>query len=267
MDLGIRGRCAFVSGSSSGIGRAIALELAAEGCNVAVHGRNKVRAEETAHAVEAQGVKAIVTIGDLATAEGCDAVAALAIAGLGAVEIVINNAGIALLKDNPVWSDIPDQVWVDSFQVNFMSALRMSKAFLPCIQKSGWGRFIQISTGGSRVAGILSEYGSVKAAMNKLTADIAKSVGKYGATSNGIMPGLIMTPAIEEYLRVLSKQMNWEGDMAELERKYLQMSPQSVPRVGRPRDIAAMAAFLCSPLAGYMTGVTFSINGGSGSFV
>jgi len=267
MDLGIRGKRAFVSGSSSGIGRAIALELAAEGCDVAVHGRDKLRTEETAHAVEALGVKAIVALGDLARPDGCDAVAAHALAGLGAVDIVINNAGIALLKDNPVWSDIPDQTWIDSFQVNFMSALRMSKAFLPCIIESGWGRFIQISTGGSRVAGILSEYGSVKAAMNKLTADIAKSVGKYGATSNGIMPGLILTPAIEEYLGVLAGQMGWEGDLPELERKYLQMSPQSVPRVGRPRDIAAMAAFLCSPLAGYMTGVTFSINGGSGNFV
>jgi NAD(P)-dependent dehydrogenase (short-subunit alcohol dehydrogenase family) len=267
MDLGIRGKRAFVSGSSSGIGRAIALELAAEGCDIAVHGRNKARTEETAHAAEALGVKAVVTLGDLATMEGCDKAAAEALAGFGSVEIVINNAGIALRKDNPVWSEVPDQTWVDSFQVNFMSALRMSKAFLPCVIEAGWGRFIQISTGGSRTAGILSEYGAVKAAMNKLTADIAKTVGKHGATSNGIMPGLIMTPAIEEYLGVLAGQMGWEGDLAELERNWLQIMPQSVQRVGRPRDIAAMTAFLCSPLAGYMTGVTFAINGGQGNFV
>jgi NAD(P)-dependent dehydrogenase (short-subunit alcohol dehydrogenase family) len=267
MDLQLRGKRAFVSGSSSGIGQAIALELAAEGCDVAVHGRDKVRTEETAHAVEALGVKAVVTIGDLAKLDGCDSVAKQTLDGLRSVDIVVNNAGIALLKDNPVWSDVPDQIWMDSFQVNFMSAQRMSKAFLPCIQENGWGRFLQISTGGSKVAGSLSEYGSVKAALNKLTADIAKSVGKYGATSNGIMPGLILTPAIVEFLGVLAGQMGWEGDIPELERKWLQMSPQSVPRVGRPRDIAAMAAFICSPLADYMTGVTFSINGGGGTAV
>jgi 3-oxoacyl-[acyl-carrier protein] reductase len=267
MDLGIRGKRAFVSGSSSGIGRAIALELAGEGCDVAVHGRNKARTEETAHEVEALGVKAVVTTGDLATEEGCDKVAKETLAGIRSVDIVINSAGIALRKDAPIWSDIPNQIWIDSYQINFMSALRMSKAFLPCIQASGWGRFVQISTGGARSAGVLSEYGCAKAALNKLTADIAKSVGKYGATSNGIMPGIILTPAIEEFLGVLAKQMNWKGDTAEFQRKYLEMAPQSVQRFGQPRDIAAMATFLCSPLADYISGVTLSINGGSGNFV
>jgi NAD(P)-dependent dehydrogenase (short-subunit alcohol dehydrogenase family) len=268
MDLDLKGKRAFVSGASSGIGRGIAIELAKEGCDVAVHGRDKARTEQTAHDVEALGVKAVVALGDLAVEGDCEAVAKATLAGLGSVDIIVNNAGIALRKDNPVWSDIPFGTYIDSFQVNFMSTLRMTSHFLPCIKANGWGRIVNISTGASLNAGLLSDYGCAKASLNKLTADMSREVGRYGATANGVMPGIIMTPAIEEYLGVLAKRLNWEGDVPAWEKRYLsELAPQAVQRMGQPEDIAKMTAFLSSDVAGYITGVTIRVGGGSGNAV
>ena len=238
--------------------------LAQEGCSVAVHGRDRTRTEDAAARVEKAGGKAVVAIGDLATDEGCNAVAEESLKGLGGIDIVVNNTGTALRKDNPGWSELPTQTWIDSFQVNFMSSMRMSKLFLPSIKESGWGRFINISSTASTNVPSLAEYGVAKAALNKLTADMAKDVGKYNATANGIMPGIVMTPAIEEYLSVLAEKNGWPDDRAERERRYLtDLMPQAVTRVGQPIDIASMVAFIASPLSGYMTGVSFRIDGGS----
>ena len=266
VELGIQGKRAFVSGSSSGIGKAIALELAREGCAVVVHGRDATRAEETAHEIEAMGATAVVSLGDLATDEGCETVAETALAALGVVDIVVNNAGVALLKDNPVWSEIPPQTWLDSYQINLMSALRMSLHFLPGIKESGWGRFINISTRSATTTPTMTEYGAAKAALNKLTADMAKDVGRYGATANAIAPGVIRTAAIEEWIAIQSKEIGCSPE--EYERKYLsEILPQAVPHFGRPEDIAHMAAFLASRNAGYISGAVIRVCGGSATNV
>lgn len=268
MDLELKGRRAFVSGSSSGIGKAIALELAQEGCDVAVHGRDKARTEETAHEVEAFGVKAVVTLGDLATEAGCVQVAKEIEAGLGVAEIVVNNAGVALRKDNPSWSEIPFQGWLDSFEVNFMATLRMSQLLLPGVKATGWGRFVNISTGGATGTPILVDYGAAKAALNKLTADMAKDVGRYGATANTIAPGVILTPAVEAWMEIFAKQRNWEGGFQDWERRYLtEVAPQPSGRFGRPEDVAKLAAFFASPVARHITGVVVRVDGGSSKTV
>lgn len=269
MDLNIRGKRAFVSGSSSGIGKAIALELAKEGCDVAVHGRDKIRSEETAHGVAAMGVNSVVVIGDLATEDGCDAVAEQTLAAFGAIDIVVNNAGVALLKHGPRWSEIPLRTWIDSFEINFMSTLRMSRHFLPGIEKNGWGRFINISTGGATTTPSLTEYTSAKAALNKLTADMAKDVGRFGATANGIAPGVVLTPAVEQWLQLIAKERSWSGAMTEWEERFItEMAPQqAVKRFSRPEDIAAPAIFFASPRAAHITGVTMRVDSGHNSAV
>ncbi len=269
MDLQIRGKRAFVSGSSSGIGKAIALELAKEGCDVAVHGRHEERCQQTAHEVAALGVRSLAVLGDLATEAGCNTVAGETLAAFGAVDIVVNNAGVALLKHDPRWSEIPLRTWIDSFEVNFMSTLRMSRHFLPGIEKSGWGRFINISTGGATTTPSLTEYTAAKAALNKLTADMAKDVGRFGATANGIAPGVVLTPAVEEWLRLIAKERNWAGAMAEWEQRFItEMAPQqAVKRFSRPEDIAAPVAFFASPRAAHISGVTLRVDSGHNSAV
>ena len=262
MDFGIRGKRAFVSGSSSGLGRAIAIGLAREGCTVVVHGRDKPRTEQTAHDVEALGVQAVVTLGDLATESGCETVAKDALAALGGIDIVVNNTGWVLRKDNPPFWEIPFQTWIDSYEVNFMSTLRMSTHFLPGIREKGWGRFVNISSGGAVGTPIMPEYGSAKAALNKLTADMAKTVGQFGATANTISPGVIRSAATEEWIGISSKQRGWTEE--EFEQKYLEeQGIQPIPRFGRPEDIANAAVFLSSQQAEFITGVVLNINGGS----
>src|SRR5262249_15258076 len=162
------GKRAFVSGASSGIGKAIARELAQEGCDVAVHGRDKARTEETVHDIAKLGVRTFPVLGDLAVAADCNTVAAETVARMGAVDIVVNNVGWVIRKDDPPWHDIPDQTWIDSYQVNLMSTMRMSKLFLPGIKENGWGRFINISSEAANRIPANIDYSAAKAALNKL---------------------------------------------------------------------------------------------------
>jgi NAD(P)-dependent dehydrogenase (short-subunit alcohol dehydrogenase family) len=184
---------------------------------------------------------------------------------------LINNCGITLRKDNPGWENIQPQEWMDSYNVNFVSGLRLAQRFVPAMKQKRWGRVVNISTtAGSHVlpGGMFPEYGAPKAGLNKFTADMAKAVGSYNITVNAIIPGTIMTPAIEEFMAILKQQRGWGENMEENERRYTEeIFPQSVPRLGKVRDIAAATAFLSSPLAGYINGAFLRIDGGMANFV
>jgi 3-oxoacyl-[acyl-carrier protein] reductase len=269
LDLNLKGRRAFVSGSSSGIGKGIALELAAAGCDVVVHGRDRARTEETAREVEKLGVKGFVTVGDLTKDADAGKVCDAALSQVPGVDILINNCGILLRKDNPGWANIAPQEWIDSYNVNFVSGIRIAQRFVPGMQQKGWGRVINISTTASThvLHGMFSEYGAPKAGLNKFTADLAKVEGPHNITVNCIIPGTILTPAVEEYISILKLQRGWGEDRAENERRYTEeIFPQSVPRLGRIRDIAVAAVFLASPLAGYINGAFLRIDGGMANF-
>ena len=265
MDLQLKGKRAFVSGASSGLGKATALELAAEGCDVVVHGRDKERTDETAHEVEALGVRTLATYGDLGETEDADKVADQTLETLGTVDICINNVGAVLQMDNPNWETIPPDEWLRSYKVNFMSTLRMTQRFVPGMKEQGWGRIINISsTSSQHIWGGLSDYGAPKAAINNFTGNLSKELGPFGITVNAVLPGTILTAAVERWLAELKKQFNWGDDFAENERIYTtEFIPQSVHRIGRPREIAAAVVFLASPLSGYTNGAYLRIDGGS----
>ena len=269
MDLQIKGRRAFVSGGSSGIGKAIALELAQEGCDVAVHGRDKVRTEETVHQIESLGVKTFPVFGDLATTVGCDAAGEATLAEMGAVDIVVNNVGWVIHKEDPPWHEVPMGSWIDSYQVNFMSTLRMSKLFLPGIRENGWGRFINISSASANEVPGNTDYSVAKAALNKLTADMAKDVGRFGATANGIAPGATHSAAVEVWLEGIAKERGWKGGYADWEKEWMKDmgAQQAVKSFARPEEVAALAAFLASPRAAHLTGVTIRLDSGHSSSV
>jgi len=268
MDLELKGKRAFVSGSSSGIGKAIALELAAEGCDVVVHGRDRARTEETARLVEERGVKSAATFGDLDETGMADKVAADTLAALGTVDILVNNCGAVLQMHNPAWDEVPPEEWERSFRVNFMAGLRLAQHFAPGMKAQGWGRIINISsTAGSHIAGFMPDYAAPKAAVNNFTGNLSKQLGGHGITVNAVIPGTVLTPAVDRWLEELKKQLDWGDDFAENERIYTsEITPQSVPRLGRPREIAAAVTFLASPLAGYINGAGLRVDGGSAQF-
>jgi NAD(P)-dependent dehydrogenase (short-subunit alcohol dehydrogenase family) len=137
------------------------------------------------------------------------------------------------------------QTWIDSYQVNFLSTLRMSTLFLPGIKENGWGRFINISTGGAAHTPSTTEYSAAKAALNKLTADMAKDVGQYGATCNGIAPGVTHSAAVTEWLEGMAQAQGWEGDYDDWEARFVsEMAPQPIHLCRRPSDVAGAAAVL-----------------------
>jgi NAD(P)-dependent dehydrogenase (short-subunit alcohol dehydrogenase family) len=192
-----------------------------------------------------------------------------ALKAFGGIDILINNCGRTLRYDNPDWSELKSEEWVKSFEVNFMAGIRLARRFVIGMKEKGWGRIVNVSsTTGTHVWGILVDYGAPKAALNKLTADMSKTLGPHGITVNAIIPGTIMTPAIEEYMQVLKKQHGWGEDQEENERRYTkEIFPQSVPRLGKLRDTAALTTFLASPLAGYINGAFVRIDGGLAQFM
>lgn len=257
MDLQLTGKRALVTGSSSGIGAGIARVLAAEGCAVVVHGRDRARAE----AVAAEIGAAAVAIGDLATEAGADRVSEVA----GACDILVNNAGGAAGTSAMAWTEVPDAGWLETYQLNAMAAARMIRRLLPAMKAKGWGRVINIaSAAGTQPIPYGPDYGAAKAAMLNMTVSLAKSLGPCGVTANSVSPGVILTPAVRAWVENLAVTMQW-GDLPfeALERKVAEtLTPTPVGRIGRPEEIGHIVCMIASPAAGYVTGANIRVDGG-----
>ena len=257
MDLGLAGKRALVTGSSSGIGAGIARLLAAEGCAVIVHGRDAAKAQAVADGIGAAGV----AIGDLATNEGADAVAAAA----GDIAILVNNAGGAVGTSAMHWTQVDEAGWEGTYQLNAIAAARMVRRLLPAMQASGWGRIINIaSAAATQPIPFGPDYGAAKAAMLNMTVSLAKALGPCGVTANSVSPGMILTPAVEAWLDRLKQTMGW-GDISLEEaetRAARELTPVPVGRIGRVEEIAHAECMIASPAAGYMTGANVRVDGG-----
>jgi 3-oxoacyl-[acyl-carrier protein] reductase len=270
MEMHLAGKCALVTGSSSGLGAAIAKELAAEGVWVAVHGRDRERAENTAREIERAGGKApLIIVGDLTDDAEVDAVADSALAGFGSVDVLVNNAGGLVRMDNPDWSAVTSADWSHGYRKNVIGALRLIQRFVPGMQARGWGRIVNISSiAGSHIVGSQIDYGASKAALNNMTVGLAKVLGKSGITVNAISPGTMLTPAVDRWLVTLRGQHGWSSDLAENEKRYTtELFPQAIPRLGKPREIATLVTYIASPNSGYMTGAYIRVDGGFGCAV
>jgi len=260
MDLKLKGKRALVTGSSSGIGAAIAVALADEGVSVVVHGRDAGKANAIGRQVEGRGVGAAVTLGDLTSDEA-------ALAAFGGIDILVNCAGGVVRGDNPKWRDVTPKEWLTCFDFNVVASIRMAQVLAPGMVERGWGRIINISSvGGGRFSGMHLEYGSAKCAIEHVTGNLSKALARDGVTVNVVIPGTVLTPQSERWILTLRQQNGWSEDFAENERIYTsQFSPQPVPRLGRPEEIAAAVAFLASPLSNYATGAALRVDGGSAS--
>jgi NAD(P)-dependent dehydrogenase (short-subunit alcohol dehydrogenase family) len=265
MDLQLAGKRALVTGSSSGIGAAIARALAAEGCAVVVHGRDRERAEGIAHEIESTGGRAAVALGALTDDAGANAVADVALAAFDGIDILVNSAGGTVRGDNPSWTDVTSDEWLLSFSLNVVSVIRLARRLTPGMSERGWGRIINISSvGGTQLSGRLLDYGAAKAALDHLTCNLSRAVAGDGITVNAIVPGTVLTPQAERWINTLAAQNAWPEDFAERERIYTQdFAAQPIPRLGRAEEIAAAATFLASPRSDFTTGALLRIDGGN----
>ena len=265
MDLQLRGKRALVTGSSAGIGAGIARMLAGEGVAVVVHGRNRARAEQTAEVIRAAGGQAAVAIGDLANDADAITVAETAAGAFGGVDILVNNAGGRQEQAANGWFDLTVQDWLDTFNTNVVSAVRLITILAEPMKQRGWGRIINISSlGGQSTSGQIAEYAAAKAALNNLTVGLAKVLSKTGVTVNTVSPGMVRTEAFDGMLRAVAEREGL-GDDLEVAAGWMlaNVVRQTVDRVGEPADIAFAVTYLASPLSDFVNGANLRVDGGA----
>lgn len=271
MDLQLNGRTALVTGSSKGIGAAIAKTLAAEGAAVLVHGRDGDMARQVAADIVAAGGRAHVVTGDLTRDEEVRQLLADAQRLAGHVDIMVNNAG-GSGAERASWDEAQPAAWSAAFDRNVLAAVRVTTPLLAGMRQRQWGRVINISSLAATMPPASgADYAASKAAMNAMTASLAKACAADGITVNAVSPGTIRSARLDARFREVAAERGLaraDAPWDEIERAVLPLFAQ-VPagRVGRLEEIAHAVAFLASPLASYITGTNLRVDGGMASSV
>ncbi|HEV3328551.1 MAG TPA: SDR family NAD(P)-dependent oxidoreductase [Acidimicrobiales bacterium] len=260
MDLGLEGKRALVTGSTSGLGRAIARQLAEEKANVIVHGRDQARAEQVALEIREDGGRAEIVLGDLSDEGVVEEVGATVLAG-GPVDILVNNAGEYAHRS---WKDATADDWVRSYRINVLSGVLLIKQLVPGMRDRGWGRVIQIGGGlAQQPSDAYPHYGAALAARHNLAVSLARELRDTGVTSNVVAPGAIRVPALEEIMTHVAVNFDWGETWEEIERGAVRdLAPNDVGRFGTPEEVATAVTYLASPLAGYVSGSVLRVDGG-----
>ena len=258
MDLQLTGKTVVVTGSTSGIGQAIAQTLVNEGATVVINGRDADRTKEAANAIQGSG-KAVPVHGDVGSAEGvADFLDRLK--DVGDVDILVNNAGI--FQPMPFF-EISDAEWSRFFEINVMSGIRLSRALAPGMQERGWGRIIFISSeSGISIPDEMVHYGMTKTAQLSVMRGLAKTLRGTGVNVNAVLPGPTWTEGVADFVAQIAED---EGISAEEMRKQFipRFRPDSmIERFIEPTEIAAMVAYAVSPVSSATTGAALRVEGG-----
>src|ERR1700730_15370472 len=248
MDLGLKNKAAFVAASSQGLGKSVALELAREGANIIICGRNKENLEKTKHEIENQTNKELIALaGDLSVAAEREHIIKSALQAYGTIDILVTNAGGPPAGK---FEEFKQEDWDKAYNQLLASAVGLINGFLPGMKQQRWGRIIAItSMAVKQPVDNLVLSNSVRASVVGLMKTLSNELARYNITVNNVMPGYTETDRLKE---LIEKTPSFTSAKSEI----------PLGRFGTPEEFAAAVTFLASERASYITGVSLAVDGG-----
>jgi len=257
MELQLNNKLALVSGSTAGIGHAIAQTLAREGASVIVNGRQQASVDQAVERIRAEARGTVHGYaGDLSQPDA----AADIVRRFPGISILVNNLGI--FEPKP-FEDIPDEDWRRFFDVNVLSGVRLARLVLPGMKQANWGRIIFISSESAvQIPTEMIHYGMTKTAQLAVSRGLAESVAGTGITVNSVLPGPTRSRGVGDFVDDLARASGKPVEQVEAE-FFEQVRPTSIiKRFATPQEVASMVAYVASPLASATTGAALRVDGG-----
>lgn len=256
MELGLKNKVALVTGASKGIGKAVAMELAREGCRVVISARGEEELNEAAEEIrQVESSAEVLSVAtDVTDPSEVEKLVDEATGRFGTVNVLVNNAG-GIGRRVP-FHELSDDEWFEILNLNLISAVRLTRAVLPYMREQGWGRIINIgSESGAQPDTVKPHYNASKAALVNLTKGLSKAYGEEGILVNVVSPATTLTPAVES---IISEEAESEAAFVNENRPNIVAG-----RLGRPEEVAAVIAFLASERASFVTGSNYRVDSGS----
>lgn len=256
MNIDLSGKTALVTGSTSGIGYAVAKGLAASGADVVINGRGQDSVNASVRKLEGAGGSVRGVAADVSTAAGCKAL----VTALPEVDILVNNAGIFQAKD---FFDIPDEDWTRFFEVNVMSGVRLSRAYFEGMIKRNWGRIVFISSESAlNIPTEMIHYGMTKTAQLAIARGLAQLARGTGVTVNSVLPGPTMSEGVETFVKDLAKQNGQSTDEAAANFIKQHRPSSLLQRFASVDEIANMVVYVASKESSATNGAALRAEGG-----
>ena len=257
MDLKLTGKLALVSGSTAGIGHAIATALAAEGARVIVNGRTQAAVDAAVAGIGAgPGGEVLGFAGDLSQADAAETL----VRRFPGIEVLVNNLGI--FEPRP-FEQIPDADWLRFFDVNVLSGVRLARLCLPAMRQANWGRIIFISSeSGVQIPSEMIHYGMTKTAQLAVSRGLAEAVAGTGITVNSVLPGPTRSRGVGDFVDAMAQAGG--KSFEDIEKEFFEkVRPSSlIKRFATPQEVASLVAYVASPLSSATTGAALRVDGG-----
>lgn len=249
----LEGKVGLVTGSSKGLGRAIAVALAKEGAKVVINGRNESDLAVTADEIGRLGAEVLIAKADVSNSQEVNGMIEKTIAAFGRLDILVNNAGGAMFT-NHIFTEVTEEEWDRVVNTNLKGAFLCCKAAVPHMLQQGSGKIINMSSLAGRSSGRLAgvQYSSAKSGLQGLTRHLARELGPKGIAVNAVAPGIVFSERVRKL---------YESRSEEDRRKMVEGTP--LGRMAEPEEIAAVVVFMASAKASYINGATIDVNGGA----